>query len=90
MTIDDPTAARLVAVLERQEKLLEKLEAKLSADAEDLSLQEAMNFLGVKRRKLFELIKSGHLVRVRDGKRIRITTESAKAYREERARSAGR
>lgn len=73
MTLSDDTAARLVAVLERLEKRL------ASNDAPVMTIAEACAAIGCKRRKLFDLIASGSLCKVKHGRATCVTADSVYA-----------
>jgi len=69
--------ARLLAVLERQEQVLEKLEARLAAgDRTNMPVEEAAERLGCSQRQVWKYIATGLLVRVKHGRKTHVTTES--------------
>ena len=82
MTLDDEMAKRLVDVLERIDRRLAE------ANTELLSVEQACEFIGIGRTKLFDLIREGKLRKVKQGKDTFVTVDSARALIGVRARSA--
>ena len=78
---------RLVAALERQSDLLERLEKRLDTPATPLAAErrlataaEAMALIGCKRTRLFKLIREGKITRVLEGHELHVEVGSIDRY----------
>ena len=74
---------RLVEVLERLEQRLAAPQVALGASRRLATAQEAMDLLGVRRSKLFALVRAKKVIRVLEGMQARFDVASIERYLEE-------
>lgn len=74
--MNDDQATRLLSVLERLDRRLERLEASTAPEMPSVEVPEAAARLGCSRRHVFELLERGELSGPMVGRRRRISTAS--------------